>query len=261
MSEPIKISEGEFGGYGWKKQAPDWRDNDYLLLSPTGIALPRHFDLYGKMPTIWNQARLGSCTAHGSLRAYVMNRMKLGLPVFMPSRLLQYYDSRYLEGTIPLDAGATCRDAIRAISISGACAESLWPYDITKFAVKPTANAYVQAAKHKSITYRPVIQDLYQLKAAIFDGNGVVFGFTVYSNFESQEVASSGLMPMPAGNRLGGHCVCAIGWNSHNYFLCANSWGTNWGDRDFPGCFWMPPENIINPGLSSDFWIIQTVQA
>src|SRR5215831_5984345 len=139
MSEPIKISEGEFGGYGWKKQAPDWRDNDYLLLSPTGIALPRHFDLYGKMPPIWNQAKLGSCTAHGSLRAYVMNRMKLGLPQFMPSRLMQYYDSRYFEGTTLLDLGATCRDAIRSIATYGAADEALWPYDSSKFAQKPPA--------------------------------------------------------------------------------------------------------------------------
>jgi len=259
MTLPVKLGNGKFGGYGWRKQPPDWRDLDYLRLQPAGIALPNHFDLHSKMPPIWNQGKLGSCTAHGSLRAYVMDRMKLGLPIFMPSRLLQYYDSRYLMGTVPIDSGATCRDAIRAIANWGACDEALWPYDIAKFAKKPPATAYTAAASHKAIVYRPIPQDLYQIKAAIFAGYGVVFGFTVYSNFENQATATTGLMSMPAGVSLGGHCVCAIGWHSKNYIMCANSW-VRWGAPDFPGCFWMPPDYITNANLASAFWVIQTVQ-
>ncbi len=253
MAEQIKIE-----GYGWKKQAPDWRDIP-LALAPM-MALPRHHTLYGKMPPVWNQGKLGSCTAHGTLRAYVMDRMKLGLKVFMPSRLLQYYDSRWLEGTTPLDAGATCRDAIKATAQWGACDEALWPYDTSKYARKPPPEAYEDAAKHQTIAYNAVYQDLYQLKATIFRGYGVAFGFTVYQNFEIGSTPHTGLMFLPEGSAIGGHCVCAVGWNSHNYIQCVNSWGNSFGDPDFPGSFWMPPEYILNPQLSSDFWTIQVVE-
>jgi C1A family cysteine protease len=253
MTDPIKIE-----GYGWKRQNPDWRDHTFAV--PAAVALPRHFDLLDKMPAIWDQGRLGSCTAHGTLRAAVMAGMKEGHAGFMPSRLMQYWDSRYLEGTTLFDAGAMCRDAIKAVANWGMADESLWPYDISKFAQKPPAAAYAAGAAHKAIEYEAVAQSLYALKVAIFSGCAVVFGFSVYESFESQEVARTGLMPMPAGGYIGGHCVAAIGWNSRNYILCVNSWGDRWGDPDFPGCFWMPPDYITNSRLASDFWIIKSIQ-
>ena len=88
----------------------------------------------------------------------------------------------------------------------------------------------------------------------------MVFGFQVYQNFETDDVTKTGLMAMPGGHDIGGHCVVAIGWNSHNYFMCANSWGTSWGDPDFPGCFWMPPDYISNRQLSADFWTIEKIE-
>ena len=116
--------ESAIGHYGWNRQRPDWRDEQYRFSVPIGVALPSHFDLVKKMPQIWNQGNIGSCTAHGSLKVYVADRMKEGQPVFMPSRLFQYYNSRSMEGTIASDAGASVRDAIKAIAQWGACDES-----------------------------------------------------------------------------------------------------------------------------------------
>ncbi len=245
-------------GLGWKRQNPDWRDEQYMLRAAPGLELPHHFDLYRKMPPIWQQSGLGSCTAHGSLRAYVMERMKLGEPIFMPSRLFQYYNSRRLEGSTNSDAGASCRDAIKAIGQWGATKEEAWPYIKNKFATRPPDSVYNEAIKHKALIYRAVPQDLYSIKAAIFSGFGVVFGFTVYSNFTG--IGNIGLAAMPSGHVVGGHCVVAIGWNSKNYFMCANSWGTGWGDPDYPGCFWMPPDYISHSQLAADFWTIENVQ-
>ena len=253
--------ESAIGHYGWNRQRPDWRDEQYRFSVPIGVALPSHFDLVKKMPPIWNQGNIGSCTAHGSLKVYVADRMKEGQPVFMPSRLFQYYNSRSMEGTIASDAGASVRDAIKAIAQWGACDESLWPYVTSKFTQKPPDNAYSEAVQHQSLTYRPVAQNLYAIKTAIFQGTPVTFGFTVYQNFETNDVDRKGLMSMPRGSAIGGHCVVACGWNSKNYTLCANSWSTSWGDPDFPGYFWMPPDYIIHPQLASDFWIIETTKA
>lgn len=253
MTEPRQIKR-----YGWIRQNPDWRD--YRFTVPAALTLPRHVDLHAKCPPIWNQGNLGSCTAHGSLRAYVADRMRQGYSAFMPSRLMQYYDSRWLEGTTLIDVGATCRDSIKAIAKWGACPENLWPYDINKFNRKPPAAAYTEAAKHKAIEYQAVSQDLYSIKAALAQGFPIVFGFSVYQNFEESETTKSGLVYMPSGANIGGHCVCAVGYNSRNYLMFANSWGTSVGDPDYPGHYWMPPDYFLNPNLASDFWIIKSVQ-
>ena len=245
--------------YGWNAQRPDNRDRP-LMLAPN-IDLPRHVDRHGECPPIWNQGNLGSCTAHATLRAYCHMRKRAGQHVFMPSRLLQYYDSRALEGTTWIDAGATTRDAIRATARWGACDESLWPYDISKFNRKPPNNAYEEAAKHQSLVYQAVPQDLYSLKATLASGYVIVFGFTVYSNFEhTGGVARTGMMEMPAGHVVGGHCCCLVGYNSHNLFLTANSWSTRWGDPDLPGHFWFLPEYLTNPNLATDFWCIRSIE-
>ncbi|KAI1289657.1 Cathepsin B [Halotydeus destructor] len=46
----------------------------------------------------------------------------------------------------------------------------------------------------------------------------------------------SGVYSQTCDDSLGGHAVCAIGWGIENgvkYWLCKNSWGTDWGDKGF----------------------------
>ncbi len=247
------------GCYGWNRQRPDWRDKVFSI--GPGVVLPSHVNLTNLCPPIWNQGRLGSCTAHGTLRAYYAARKKQGQNVFMPSRLLQYYDARSLEHTTLIDIGATCRDSIKAIAYWGSCDEALWPYDISKFNHKPPAEAYAQATLHQAIKYHSVEQSVYAIKAILAQGLCIAFGFTVYQNFEhTGGVARTGLMEMPVGGSVGGHCVTAVGYNSHSQLMCANSWGTQWGDPDFPGHFWCPPEYYTNPRLASDFWVIESTE-
>ena len=82
----------------------------------------------------------------------------------------------------------------------------------------------------------------------------------MYSSFESQAVANTGIMPYPnvrTEQLLGGHCVLLVGYDkTKNIFIARNSWGTNWGDH---GYFYMPFQVIQNTSMSSDFWVIKTV--
>jgi len=64
--------------------------------------------------------------------------------------------------------------------------------------------------------------------------NGPVEGaFIVYEDFLSYK---SGVYQHVSGANLGGHAIKILGWGTMNgtdYWLCANSWNTNWGDHGF----------------------------
>jgi len=256
----MAIEIRKIAGYGWKPSLPSIYDAKFKV-PERGLVLPRHVDLHEQCPPIWAQASLGSCVGHGISRCWAQSRKKQGFPYVMPSRLFVYYGCRVLEGSVNEDAGASVRDGIQSIRKWGVPPEELWPYDTSKFKQKPTDASFVEAEKYQAIKYEKLNQDLYSLKACLALGFVFTFGFSVYENFESNTVAKTGLMPMPAGNNIGGHCVTAVGYNSHNYICCANSWSASWGDPDMPGHFWMPPEMITNRSLAADFWVVHSIES
>src|SRR5262249_23098834 len=203
------------------------------------------------MPPIWSQGGLGSCTAHAGPAAWCFDRHKQNLEFVMPSRLFVYYNEREYEGTEDHDSGASIRDCFKTMAREGVCDEALWPYRTQSYKIKPSQPCYDDANKRRDTEYAQVGQSLTQLKACIAGGFPFVFGFTVYQSFISSQVASTGMMPMPnyTERTVGGHAVCAVGYNSRNYFLIRNSWGPHWGDPDIPGHFWMPPQYICDPNL------------
>jgi C1A family cysteine protease len=87
-----------------------------------------------------------------------------------------------------------------------------------------------------------------------------VFGFTVYSSFESAAVVRSGILNMPTryDQVVGGHAVMAVGYNdTQRRFIIRNSWGTDWGQK---GYFTMPYEYLVSRNLSDDFWTIRAAE-
>jgi cathepsin B len=64
--------------------------------------------------------------------------------------------------------------------------------------------------------------------------NGPVEGaFTVYSDFLSYK---TGVYQHTAGDELGGHAIKVLGWGTEggkDYWLVANSWNEDWGDKGF----------------------------
>ena len=257
-------------GYGWRPQLPDVRDMLYAakLTGP----LPSECDLRPSMPPVYDQGQLGSCTGNAIAGAMEYERDRQGLSDFIPSRLFVYYNERALEGTVSSDSGAAIRDGIKVVNSDGVCPETLWPYDIGMFSVKPPKRCYVAATTDKAVQYE-AIQTLGDLKDAIASNLSVVFGFTVYQSFESPAVAQSGVLPMPKPDEatVGGHAVVAVGYNdSKNQVIVRNSWGASWGDQ---GYFYMPYQYMtgskassdsspINGAhLASDFWAIQLVSS
>merc|ERR1711998_409572 len=251
--------------YGWRRQLPDRRDKVYmhpLLHAPKETKL----DLRNEhMPAVYNQGKLGSCTTNAIAAAFEYCEAEQGYgEKFTPSRLFIYYNEREMEGTTGSDSGAEIRDGIKSINKLGVCPETEWPYDDTgdKFTQRPDKQCYRDALKERALKYQKVKQDVKALKHAMAtEGKPVVFGFTVYSSFESEEVASTGVMPMPDDDEqvLGGHAVMACGFDDEEEaVLVRNSWGDSWGDS---GYFWMPYEFISDPNLADDFWMVDTIDA
>lgn len=246
--------------YGWVRDLPDQRDHLYAAPPAVLLKLPPSADLRSQCPPVYDQGQLGSCTANAIAAALEFDQSKQGLtPIFVPSRLFIYYNERAMEGTVSSDSGGQIRDGIKSVGKQGDCPEDLWPYDISKFAVSPSQQCYQQALKFTAVQYQRLSQALTQLKGCLAAGYPFVFGFTVYDNFESPQVAQTGhaQMPAPTEAAIGGHAVMAVGYDdSQNWFIVRNSWGTTWGLK---GYFTLPYQYLLDQNLSSDFWTVHVV--
>lgn len=73
---------------------------------------------------------------------------------------------------------------------------------------------------------KEIMQELYK--------NGPVEGaFTVYEDFLQYK---SGVYQHVSGSPVGGHAIKVMGWGVEDgtpYWLCANSWNTDWGENGF----------------------------
>ena len=247
--------------YGWVPDLPDQRDHMFAAPSAVLATIPAAVDLRPKCPPVLDQGQLGSCTANAIGNAHRFDQMKqAAAKTFMPSRLFIYYNERVMEGSVGTDSGAMIRDGIKSIAQQGVCAETDWPYDITKFKNKPTAACYKKALAHQALTYRRLLQNPTQMKSCLASGDPFVFGFTVYESFESQAVAKTGVVPMPAHTEkvLGGHAVLAVGYDDATQrFTVMNSWSDKWGMK---GYFTIPYAYLGDTGLASDFWTVSTVE-
>jgi C1A family cysteine protease len=239
----------------WKADKVDTRDYKYQI---TAKASPIIVDLRNYCSPIETQGSLGSCTGQAIAGAIELLNKRNGNYKDI-SRLFIYYYERLILGTVNYDSGAYIRDGIKATNHYGASLESYWPYNIKKFKQEPIAEAKNDALKRKVTRYERV-NNFNECIDALTNGYPVIMGFKVYTSFMSANVAKTGNMPYPNTKReklLGGHAVLLVGYNkTKKVFIARNSWGTNWGDG---GYFYMPFNVVTNTSMSSDYWIIKSV--
>ena len=243
--------------YGYIVDTPDFRDH---VFNNGQESLVTKKDLRPKMPPVYDQGQLGSCTANALGAAVEYDHICESKGEWTPSRLFIYYNERAKEGTINSDSGAQIRDGIKSLATQGVCHETLWPYDITFFSIAPPVKAYNEALRYTAVKYARVTQTLPKMKACLNSNIPIVLGISVYESFESAEVAKNGMVPMPQRTEslLGGHAVLCVGYDdSMQRFIMRNSWGSSWGDK---GYFYIPYDYLTSPDLCTDLWAINLVK-
>jgi C1A family cysteine protease len=227
----------------------------------TEADLPASVDLRQYCSPVFDQGQQGSCTANSlaGLREYLL--IKFGATLTPLSRAFIYYEERAKEGTATQDSGAQPVDGMDTLKSIGVCPESEMPYSDQDYTTVPTDKDVVDAALFKIKEYHSVAS-LALMKAALAEGNPVVLGIQVYSSFEGDSVAQTGIVPVPdtATETLeGGHCMLVVGYDSNmqanghtGYALVRNSWSSMWALK---GYCWIPFDYLTNTDLCSDLWV------
>lgn len=257
--------------FGWIRDLPDHRDRVFAVRREDFANLPAHVDLRPACPPVYDQGQIGSCTANACAGAFEFDLRKQGLTDFVPSRLFIYWCERAIEGSTAYDSGAQIRDGVKVLATLGVPDETLWPYDgvpaepdgtfppNARAGQKPPAAVFAAATHNEAVVYERVPQDLNHLKSVLASGFPIAFGFTVFSSFETAEVAATGVAPMPSEDDqvMGGHAVVLVGYDDATQrFAVRNSWSSAWGDR---GYFYLPYAYVTNDELASDFWVLRRV--
>jgi C1A family cysteine protease len=211
-----------------------------------------------KLPSILDQGSIGSCVSNAfvfSINTQTNNYLNI-------SRMFHYAICRILQHTpLSQDAGTSIRTACKAITSYGAAAETAYPYNTALLSSCPPLSTFQGSKYFRKFTYVFVNQDITSIKNCLSTYKvPIIFGFMVYSSFLTQQVARTGMVPVPKTRTeafRGGHCMNIIGYNDTTQrFTCVNSWGTSWGNK---GICYVPYQYLMNSALARDFCFTQFI--
>lgn len=87
--------------------------------------------------------------------------------------------------------------------------------------------------KHLGKTAYTITNDVQQIQTEIYKNGPVEADFTVYADFPTYR---SGVYVQTSDDALGGHAIRILGWGTEggvDYWLVANSWNPDWGDKGY----------------------------
>lgn len=211
---------------------------------PTNDKLPTNFDsrdkFTGCVHTIRNQQHCGSCWAFGSSEALsdrfcIASQGKIDV-ILSPQDMVSCDDSDY--GC----QGGYLDHAWNYLENYGIVSDKCFPYtsgDGTApqcLSGDSCADSSVEFAKYKCAEGSVVVGSTpREIKEEIFKNGPMETAFTVYEDFMNYK---GGVYHYTSGKLLGGHAIKVLGWGHDeasglDYWLCANSWDTTWGEKGF----------------------------
>lgn len=213
-------------------------------------------DLTPFVPCVYNQDRIGECSACGSVGAAQTSLAKAGKPlvgivaplsVYTPTRAIERAVA-YPTGTLPplADTGAYPDDALRVLQLYGMrttlqeCGEAgpspkLSQYEDDHVNDEPTLLGYEQAAAFKLLGGFDIVssgqQRIDDVIAALTAGYAV--GIAVYASDNRFQSYSGGVMPDPPAGAGCDHWTYLAGCYKDAagtpIFVDPNSWDVTWG--------------------------------
>jgi C1A family cysteine protease len=231
----------------------------YTITKPTKNEIINNFTKKSKinykispLANILDQGSYGSCVSNAF--AYTISTQTK--KTLLISRMYLYDFSRIQDYTsLDQDSGTTIRGACSAVKKYGSVPEALYKYTYSNFCNLPSLSTIQNSKLFKKFEYTFINQDITSIKNYINTHNSpIIFGFMVYSSFF--DVNNTGIVALPNTSTEtleGGHCMCIIGYDDTKYngvFVCANSWGTSWGDKGY--CY-IPYSYLLNSDLAGDF--------
>lgn len=234
------------------------RSKIYKALKGTDV------DLSSFCTDVREQGSTGNCVAHAVLAAVEYNHKRVinsGV-VDIYSERFTYFNARELMGwDTTSDSGCYIRDGLESLKKSGACPESMFPYN-DNFSEQPNENCYKVAKLNQVVSYAHLDVDdgklpsklLQDCLAVLQSGHVIAGGFVCYKSLWS---AVDGIITGPDADSdiIGGHAILICGFSmDKNSFLIKNSWGKSWGDKNKPGYGWLSFDYLLQ-GKLWDLWV------
>jgi cathepsin B len=203
------------------------------------VSTPQNFDArdqWGKLVhPIRDQHQCGSCWAFGSSEA-LSDRFAIASSgkvdfILSPEDLVSCDSTDYGCG------GGYLENAWTYLQNTGIVSDSCFPYTAGPGTEAPCATKCTDGSawkKYKCVNGSIVNpQSVDEIKSEIYSHGPVEGAFTVYEDFFNYK---SGVYSPTSTSVAGGHAIKVLGWGKEdgkNYWLCANSWGPNWGMKGF----------------------------
>jgi C1A family cysteine protease len=167
------------------------------------------------------------------------------------ARQFLYWTARCLTGDQLFDAGCYTRSGAVALSSTGICPESYWPYDPSKVLTSPPEEAFFNASNNLLQAYYNIDSTGTQrgddIETALKANRAVVFGTEVGQDLQSYwaQNADPNFVFNPPATSVGGHALVITGvrrLNGVRQFKVRNSWSKGWG---LLGYFWASETYIV----------------
>lgn len=214
---------------------PDTLDFRDLMYVPTLVEVPTHVPLkdywHFKVPVL-DQGQEGACTGFGlaTVANYLLSRRRV-LPDPTPVSPRMFYENakRYDEWPGEDYSGSSARGAMKGWHKHGVCAETDWPYTLTKKDRRGMTDERTSAARRRPLGayFRVNHKDLIAMHSAIAEV-GVLYATAAVHDGWSR-VGADGLVAQ-SDTMIGGHAFAIVAYDAEGFWI-QNSWGPAWGRK------------------------------